>query len=62
MSIPDEPRLPHINFLPPNLALMVLGKALAEAYRIPPEQPMPEELNHILGRLRELENENSDLS
>lgn len=32
----------------PNLALMVIGRALAEAYRNFPDQPLPEQLACIL--------------
>jgi hypothetical protein len=62
MNIPDEPRLPRVDRLPPNIVLLMLGKVLAEAYRVPPEQPMPEQLSRIVNRLRHMEEQDSDLN
>ena len=37
---------------PPNLALMAMGRVLAEAYRDLTDQPLPE---HLAGILREIQ-------
>ena len=44
MIAADEPRLPRIDDPPPNLALMVIGKALATAYRSSTDEPLPRTL------------------
>ena len=44
-------RLPQIEELPPNLALMILGKALTESYRDTIEQPLPELLARLVQQI-----------
>jgi hypothetical protein len=55
MIITDDVRLPHVDQLPPNLALMIVGKALAAAYREAGDDPLPEGLTRILRELEERE-------
>ena len=43
-------RLPQIEELP-NLALMILGKALTESYRDTIEQPLPEPLARLVQQI-----------
>ena len=52
MIVADRISLPGVEHLPPNLALMVVGRVLAEAYRDLTDQPLPEHLTCIL---REIE-------
>ena len=52
MIAADEPRLPRIDDPPPNLALMVIGKARATAYRSSTKEPLPRTLAAIV---REIE-------
>jgi hypothetical protein len=51
----DEVHLPRINEPPPNLALMVIGRALAQAYGEVGARPLPEDLGHILLQIEERE-------
>jgi hypothetical protein len=55
MITDDTPRLPRVDEPPPNLALMVLGKALAQAYREPAEGPLPPALARIVRTIEERE-------
>lgn len=48
----DYLRLPRVDARPPNLVLMLIGKALAETYRDTMNQPLPEPLARIV---REIE-------
>jgi hypothetical protein len=48
-------RLPRVDEPPPNLALMVLGKALAQAYLEPINQPLPPALARIVREIEERE-------
>jgi hypothetical protein len=41
-------RLPRVDKPPPNLVLMLIGKALAETYRDAMDQPLPEPLARIV--------------
>jgi hypothetical protein len=54
MIIADDIRLPHVE-PPPNLAVMIVGKALAEAYRAAMDGPLPERLTRILREIEERE-------
>jgi hypothetical protein len=47
MIAADGPKLPRIDDPPPNLALMVIGKALAKAYQSSLEEPLPRTLAAI---------------
>jgi len=53
MIIADDIRLPDGEEPAPNLALMILGKALADAYRDAVEEPLPEGLSRILREIEE---------
>lgn len=53
MIIADDIRLPDVDEPPPNLALMIVGKALADAYRDAVEEPLPECLSRILREIEE---------
>jgi hypothetical protein len=55
MIIADDIRLPHVDEPPPNLAVMIVGKALAEAYREALEGPLPKRLTRILRKIEEPE-------
>jgi hypothetical protein len=55
MNVADDFRLPHVNEPPPNLALMIVGKALADAYRESVHAPLPECLALILRELEKRE-------
>ena len=55
MIIADDIRLPHVDKPPPNLAVMIVGKALAEAYRESIGDPVPEPLTRILREIEERE-------
>jgi hypothetical protein len=48
MIAPNEARLPRIDEPPPNLALMVIGRALAQAYGEVGARPLPEPLARIV--------------
>ena len=47
MIIADDIRLPRVDELPPNLATMIVGKVLAEAYREAVDAPLPECLAQV---------------
>jgi hypothetical protein len=47
--------LPRVDEPPPNLALMVLGKALAQAYLEPIDRPLPPALAKIVREIEERE-------
>jgi hypothetical protein len=51
----DQLRLPRVDEPPPNLALMVLGKALAQAYAEPVDQPLPSTLARIVDEIERRE-------
>lgn len=51
----DHLRLPRVDEPPPNLALMVLGKALAQAYSEPVDQPLPATLARIVHEIERRE-------
>jgi hypothetical protein len=55
MIITDDIRLPRVDQPPPNLALMIVGKALAAAYREAGDDPLPEGLTRLLRELEERE-------
>jgi hypothetical protein len=55
MIAAQDRRLPRVDEIPPNLALMVLGKALAEAYCDTVGQPLPEPLARILREIEDRE-------
>ena len=55
MTIADDIRLPHVDEPPPNLALMIVGKALADTYREAVDDPFPECLTRILDDLEQWE-------
>ena len=55
MITPDQLRLPRVDEPPPNLALMVLGKALAQAYAEPVDQPLPATLARIVDEIERRE-------
>ena len=55
MIIADDIRLPRVDELPPNLATMIVGKVLAEAYREAIDAPLPECLAQVLRELEERE-------
>ena len=55
MIAADEPRLPRIDDPPPNLALMVIGKALATAYRSSTDEPLPRTLAAIVREIEQRE-------
>jgi hypothetical protein len=55
MIIANDIRLPHVDEPPPNLAVMIVGKALAEAYRAAMDGPLPERLTRILREIEERE-------
>ena len=55
MIIADDIRLPHVDEPPPNLAVMIVGKALAEVYRESIGDLLPERLAHILREIEERE-------
>jgi hypothetical protein len=48
MARNEDSRLPRVNELPANLVLMVLGKALAQAYEPDRKQPLPPALTRIV--------------
>jgi hypothetical protein len=52
MIVADQIGLPGMEDPPPNLALMVMGRVLAEAYRDLTDQVLPE---HLACILREIE-------
>jgi hypothetical protein len=58
MITTDILRLPRVDEPPPNLALMVLGKALAQAYAEPVDQPLPATLASIVSEIEEREARN----
>jgi hypothetical protein len=60
MKIGDDIRLPHVDKTPPNLALMILGKALADTYGEGIDGPMPERLRRVLRELEERESDNGE--
>ena len=55
-----DPRLPRIDDPPPNLALMVIGSALAKAYRQTAEEPLPPALAAIVRELKDRERADLD--
>jgi hypothetical protein len=55
MNVAEDCRLPRVDETPPNLALMVLGRALAEVYRDTIGQPLPEPLARILREIEDRE-------
>jgi hypothetical protein len=55
MNVAEDRHLPRVDETPPNLALMVLGRALAEAYRDTVGQPLPEPLDRILRAIEDRE-------
>ena len=52
MIVADQIGLPGVEDPPPDLALMVIGRGLAEAYRDLADQPLPK---HLACILREIE-------
>jgi len=52
MTIADDLRLPRVDDSPPNLAMMMVDRALAETLRDTLDAPLPEPLARIL---REIE-------
>lgn len=58
MITTDQLRLPRVDEPPPNLALMVLGKALAQAYSEPIGQPLPATLARIVDEIERREARN----
>ena len=55
MILADDIRLPHADEPPPNLAVLMVGKALAEACREAVAGPVPERLARILREIEERE-------
>ena len=55
MNTADNLRLPHVEEPPPNLALMIVGRALADTYREAVDGPLPECLTRILSELEQRE-------
>ena len=55
MIIADDIRLPHGDEPPPKLAVLMVGKALAEACREAVDGPLPERLTDILREIEERE-------
>lgn len=55
MIIADEIPLPELDEPAPNLALMLVGKALAETYRDAVDEQLPECLMRIVRALAERE-------
>ena len=51
----NEPRLPRIDHPPPNLALLVIGKALAKAYQSSMEEPLSRALAAIVREIEAME-------
>jgi hypothetical protein len=51
----DEVHLPRVDEPPPNLALMVIGRALAQVYGEVGARPLPEPLARIMLRIEERE-------
>ena len=50
----EDYSLPHIDDLSPNLAMLIVGRALTDAFR-PGDEPLPAELAALLSQLRQLE-------
>jgi hypothetical protein len=55
MLIKNDFRLPRVDELPANLALAVVGRALAEIYRRDLERPLPDSLLRIVQQIEEHE-------
>jgi hypothetical protein len=53
-SATDPVRLPRVDELPPNLALMMLGKALAQAYE-DADAPLPPSLAELVRQIEQYE-------
>ena len=51
----EDLQLPKVNDLPPNLALLMMGRAVAEAFKGTVEEPVPPALAEVLRKLERLE-------
>lgn len=51
--IADDLCLPRVDEPPPNLTLLIVGKALAETYRATLDEPLPEGLAHVMRLIEE---------
>ena len=54
-DVSEDLQLPKVNELPQNLALLMMGRAVAEAYRGTVEEPVPAALAEVLRKLERLE-------
>jgi hypothetical protein len=54
-DVSEDLQLPNVNELPPNVALLMMGRAVAEAYKGTVEEPMPAALAEVLRKLERLE-------
>jgi hypothetical protein len=61
MAAKDDRRLPHVDDLPPNLVLMVIGKALAQAYGTQETRPLPPKLHRIVREIERRERSPRDV-
>jgi hypothetical protein len=52
----DDVRLRNVHDVTPDVALLIVGRALAEAYSASVEEPLPDALVEILRRIERLEN------
>ena len=52
----DDVRLLNVHDVTPDVALLIVGRALAEAYSASVEEPLPDALVEILRRIERLEN------
>jgi hypothetical protein len=50
----EDVRLPNVDEVTPDVALFIVGRALAEAYSGTVEEPLPEALVEVLRRLERL--------
>jgi hypothetical protein len=62
MDVDKDVRLPRVGETPPNLALMVLGKALAQAYGDTVDETLPAPLARIVSQIQERETATPDQS
>ena len=58
MMIADDLRLPRVDDPPRNLAMMMVGRALAETLRDTIDAPLPEPLARILREIEQWERTN----
>ena len=54
-DVAEDAQLPNVNELPPNLALLIMGRAVAEAYKGTVEEPVPAPIAEVLRKLERLE-------